>query len=72
MRESPRASPPILRHGDREVTMFHHVQLSVSDFKRSLQFWRDALEPLGVTHVDMPCTAERVWRAIQDAHDTSR
>ena len=32
----------------------------------------DALEPWGVTHVDMPCTAERVWRAIQDAHDTSR
>jgi carbon-monoxide dehydrogenase large subunit len=27
----------------------------------------DALTPLGVTHVDMPCTAERVWRAIQDA-----
>ena len=27
----------------------------------------DALSHLGVTHVDMPCTAERVWRAIQDA-----
>ena len=27
----------------------------------------DALSPLGVTHMDMPCTAERVWRAIQDA-----
>ena len=25
----------------------------------------DALEPWGVTHVDMPCTAERVWRALQ-------
>jgi carbon-monoxide dehydrogenase large subunit len=25
----------------------------------------DALSHLGVTHVDMPCTAERVWRAIQ-------
>jgi hypothetical protein len=25
----------------------------------------DALAPLGVRHVDMPCTAERVWRAIQ-------
>ena len=27
----------------------------------------DALSHLGVTHVDMPCTAERVWRAIQAA-----
>jgi aerobic carbon-monoxide dehydrogenase large subunit len=27
----------------------------------------DALKPFGVTHLDMPCTAERVWRAIQDA-----
>ena len=27
----------------------------------------DALAHLGVTHVDMPLTPERVWRAIQDA-----
>lgn len=27
----------------------------------------DALRPLGVTDVRMPCTPERVWRAIQDA-----
>jgi len=27
----------------------------------------DALAPLGVTHIDMPATAERVWRAIQTA-----
>ena len=27
----------------------------------------DALSHLGVTHLDMPCTAERVWRAIQAA-----
>jgi carbon-monoxide dehydrogenase large subunit len=27
----------------------------------------DALSHLGVTHVDMPCTPERVWRAIQAA-----
>jgi carbon-monoxide dehydrogenase large subunit len=27
----------------------------------------DALAPLGVRHLDMPVTAERVWRAIQDA-----
>jgi len=25
----------------------------------------DALSPLGIHHLDMPCTAERVWRAIQ-------
>ncbi len=27
----------------------------------------DAVSHLGVTHVDMPCTAERVWAAIQSA-----
>jgi carbon-monoxide dehydrogenase large subunit len=27
----------------------------------------DALSPLGVTHIDMPATAENVWRAIQQA-----
>jgi carbon-monoxide dehydrogenase large subunit len=27
----------------------------------------DALEPLGVTEIDMPVTPERVWRAIQGA-----
>jgi carbon-monoxide dehydrogenase large subunit len=27
----------------------------------------DALSHLGVRHLDMPMTAERVWRAIQDA-----
>jgi aerobic carbon-monoxide dehydrogenase large subunit len=26
----------------------------------------DALAPLGVTHIDMPATPERVWRAIQE------
>jgi aerobic carbon-monoxide dehydrogenase large subunit len=25
----------------------------------------DALAPLGVTHIDMPATSERIWRAIQ-------
>jgi aerobic carbon-monoxide dehydrogenase large subunit len=29
----------------------------------------DALRPLGVRHLDMPCTPERVWRAIQAARD---
>ncbi|HEY4173718.1 MAG TPA: xanthine dehydrogenase family protein molybdopterin-binding subunit, partial [Rhodopila sp.] len=27
----------------------------------------DALAPLGVTHIDMPATPERVWQAIQQA-----
>ncbi len=25
----------------------------------------DALAPLGVTHIDMPATPERIWRALQ-------
>ncbi|HWD08846.1 MAG TPA: molybdopterin cofactor-binding domain-containing protein [Actinomycetota bacterium] len=31
----------------------------------------DALAPLGVTHVDKPCTPERVWNAIQSSAATS-
>ena len=27
----------------------------------------DALSPLGIRHVDMPATPERIWRAIQEA-----
>lgn len=27
----------------------------------------DAVSHLGITHIDMPCTPERVWRALQDA-----
>ena len=27
----------------------------------------DALAPLGVDDIPMPATAERIWRAIQDA-----
>jgi carbon-monoxide dehydrogenase large subunit len=27
----------------------------------------DALAPLGVRHIDMPATPERVWRAIRQA-----
>ena len=27
----------------------------------------DALRPLGVEHIDLPLTPEKVWRAIQDA-----
>jgi aerobic carbon-monoxide dehydrogenase large subunit len=27
----------------------------------------DAIAPMGVAHIDMPATPERVWRAIQDA-----
>jgi aerobic carbon-monoxide dehydrogenase large subunit len=27
----------------------------------------DALAPLGINHLDMPATPERVWRAISEA-----
>jgi aerobic carbon-monoxide dehydrogenase large subunit len=32
----------------------------------------DALRPLGVTDVEMPCTAQRVWRAINEAKGGTR
>jgi carbon-monoxide dehydrogenase large subunit len=31
----------------------------------------DAVRHLGVKHVDLPCTPERVWAAIRDAEDGS-
>ena len=31
----------------------------------------DALAEFGVTHIDMPLGPERVWRAIQDANDST-
>ncbi len=31
----------------------------------------DALKHLGVRHIDMPCTPERVWQTIQDAESGS-
>jgi aerobic carbon-monoxide dehydrogenase large subunit len=30
----------------------------------------DALAPLGVTHIDMPATPERIWRAIKEVKGT--
>jgi carbon-monoxide dehydrogenase large subunit len=32
----------------------------------------DALRPFGVKDVQMPCTAERVWRAINEAKEGAR
>jgi carbon-monoxide dehydrogenase large subunit len=32
----------------------------------------DALRPFGVTDVQMPCTAQRVWRAINEAKGGAR
>jgi carbon-monoxide dehydrogenase large subunit len=31
----------------------------------------DALSPLGITHIDMPATPEKVWRAIQAVQDAA-
>jgi carbon-monoxide dehydrogenase large subunit len=32
----------------------------------------DALKDFGVTHMDMPATPEKVWRAIQQGEKTGR
>ena len=32
----------------------------------------DALKPWEISHIDMPLSAERVWRAIRDAELTPR
>jgi carbon-monoxide dehydrogenase large subunit len=31
----------------------------------------DALAPLGITHIDMPLTSQRVWQAIREAKGRS-
>ncbi len=31
----------------------------------------DALKPFGITHLDMPLTPEKVWRAIKDVRPTT-
>ena len=46
--------------------MIDHIYLPVSNLERSNEFYKMALAPLGVTHIDMPATPERVWRAIQE------
>ncbi len=40
---------------------------SVGALAASLNAVCDALRPLGVTHMEMPCTPDRVWAAIQKA-----
>jgi catechol 2,3-dioxygenase-like lactoylglutathione lyase family enzyme len=55
VRKIPQVAARCARNGQgKEVFMFHHVQISVADFPRSLRFWRAALEPLGFVaqHVD--------------------
>jgi carbon-monoxide dehydrogenase large subunit len=32
----------------------------------------DALSPLGIKHIDMPLTAEKVWRAIRETGEARR
>ena len=32
----------------------------------------DALSPLGILHLDMPCTPEKIWRAIQSCNNKNR
>jgi carbon-monoxide dehydrogenase large subunit len=32
----------------------------------------DALSPLGIRHLDVPCTPEVVWRAVQDGSSRVR
>jgi carbon-monoxide dehydrogenase large subunit len=31
----------------------------------------DAVRPFGVTDIQMPCTPERIWRAVHQASDAS-
>jgi aerobic carbon-monoxide dehydrogenase large subunit len=31
----------------------------------------DALAPLGIVHIDMPATPEKIWRAIASTRSTS-
>jgi carbon-monoxide dehydrogenase large subunit len=58
--EVPTASNPLGVKGSGQAGCIAAPQTIVSAVL-------DALAPLGVTHLDMPLTPERVWRAIQAA-----
>ena len=46
----------------------HQVRMAgQSDLLAVVNAVVDALRPMGVTDIAMPCTPERVWRAIQGA-----
>jgi carbon-monoxide dehydrogenase large subunit len=32
----------------------------------------DALKPLGITHIDMPASPDRLWKLIRDAQGGAR
>ena len=32
----------------------------------------DALRPLGIRHIDMPATSERIWKAMQNTTDIKK
>jgi len=44
-------------------------QLSTGSFTDYAMPRADTLSPLGVRHLEMPATPERVWRAIQRARE---
>jgi len=53
--------------GHYPKTVFPGEAGTVGALPALLNAVNDALAPLGVRHLDMPVTSERVWRAIQDA-----
>ncbi|MGI9522572.1 MAG: xanthine dehydrogenase family protein molybdopterin-binding subunit [Hyphomicrobiaceae bacterium] len=63
-REVPTAVNPIGAKGIGEAG-------TVGSLAATINAVCDALAPLGITHIDMPATSERIWRAIRSA-DTSR
>ena len=47
--------------------MIDHIGMPVSDLARATEFYLKALSPLGIRHLDMPLTPNKIWEAIRSA-----
>ena len=54
------------------VTTSTAITVAYGAMTRSWSIIGDAVRPFGVKDILMPCTPERIWRAISEASDSSK
>ena len=50
-----------------QAVSIDHVSIQAGDYQRSMAFYTKTLAPLGISHIDMPYTAPKLWEAIRHA-----
>ena len=71
--EVPEISVPELfdqmadKHSHREALIFYGKKIKYKELKELTDRFAAALADLGVKHIEMPLTPERVWLVIQEA-----